>query len=83
MSTTAPITGITGQDGSSLAELLLAQGCKVHAPMWRALLINTKHQHPHLRLHCGDLTNSLNLTRLLAEVDSDEIYSLAAWSHVA
>jgi len=41
--------------------------------MWRALLLNTKHQHQHLRLHYGDLTKSLNLTRLLAEVSSDEI----------
>lgn len=93
MSRTALITGVTGQDGSYLAEFLLAQGYRVHGLKRRASLLNTQRidhiyedphaVHPHLTLHYGDLTDSLNLTRLLAEVEPDEIYNLAAQSHVA
>lgn len=93
MTKTALITGITGQDGSYLAEFLLAQGYRVHGLKRRASLLNTQRidhiyedphaQHPHLWLHYGDLTDSSNLTRLLAEVEPDEIYNLAAQSHVA
>lgn len=89
----ALITGVTGQDGSYLAEFLLAKGYEVHGIKRRASLFNTDrvdhiYQDPHepdprFRLHYGDLTDSSNLTRLLAEIEPDEIYNLAAMSHVA
>ena len=87
------ITGITGQDGSYLAELLLAKGYEVHGLKRRASSFNTDrvdhlYQDPHdedvrFRLHYGDLTDSTNLIRLLQEVRPDEVYNLAAMSHVA
>ena len=90
---TALITGITGQDGSYLAELLLAKGYEVHGIKRRASLFNTAridhiYEDPHhhdarLRLHYGDLSDSLGLTRIVAEVQPDEIYNLGAQSHVA
>jgi GDPmannose 4,6-dehydratase len=93
MSKTALITGITGQDGSYLAEFLLERGYRVHGMKRRASLLNTQRidhiyedphaEQPHLTLHYGDLTDSSNLTRVLAEVQPDEIYNLAAQSHVA
>lgn len=89
----ALITGITGQDGSYLAELLLEKGYFVHGVKRRSSLFNTGridhlYQDPHdpnlrLKLHYGDLTDSLNLTRIIQEVQPDEIYNLAAMSHVA
>ena len=89
----ALITGITGQDGSYLAELLLSKGYEVHGIKRRASLFNTAridhvYQDPHapdpaMRLHYGDLTDSSNLTRILAEVRPDEVYNLGAQSHVA
>jgi len=89
----ALITGITGQDGSYLAELLLEKGYEVHGIKRRASLFNTEridhlYQDPHdsekkLTLHYGDLTDSSNLTRIIAEVQPDEVYNLAAQSHVA
>src|SRR6056300_669392 len=88
----ALITGITGQDGSYLAELLLEKGYIVHGIKRRASLFNTDridhlYQDPHdikrrLHLHYGDLTDSLNLTRIIQEVQPDEIYNLGAMSHV-
>ena len=88
----ALITGITGQDGSYLAELLIEKGYKVHGIKRRSSLFNTDridhlYQDPHdpelrLRLHYGDLTDSLNLTRIIQEVQPDEIYNLGAMSHV-
>ncbi len=93
MTKTALITGITGQDGSYLAELLLSKGYQVHGIKRRASLFNTQridhiyedphNPNPHLRLHYGDLTDSSNLTRILSEVQPDEVYNLAAQSHVA
>ena len=92
MSKTALITGITGQDGSYLAELLLDKGYQVHGIKRRASLFNTDridhiyedpHDDPRLRLHYGDLSDSSNLTRILAETRPDEVYNLAAQSHVA
>ena len=90
---TALITGITGQDGSYLAEFLLEKGYEVHGIKRRASLFNTQridhiYQDPHsnhqqLKLHYGDLMDSSNLTRILAEVQPDEIYNLGAQSHVA
>jgi GDPmannose 4,6-dehydratase len=90
---TALITGVTGQDGSYLAELLLAKGYRVHGLMRRASSFNTDriehlYQDPHeenirLRLHYGDLTDGSQLGRLIHEVQPDEIYNLAAQSHVA
>jgi len=90
---TALITGITGQDGSYLAEFLLEKGYEVHGIKRRASLFNTAridhiYQDPHanhqrLRLHYGDLTDSSNLTRILSEVQPDEVYNLGAQSHVA
>ena len=90
---TALITGITGQDGSYLAELLLEKGYTVHGIKRPASSLNTGRidhifQDPHERnitlyLHYGDLTNSSNLTRILNEVRPDEVYNLAAQSHVA
>ena len=89
----ALITGITGQDGSYLAELLLEKGYEVHGIKRRASSFNTEridglYQDPHvdnrnLILHYGDLSDSSNLTRILQEVQPDEIYNLAAQSHVA
>ena len=90
---TALITGITGQDGAYLAEFLLAKGYKVHGVKRRASSFNTDridhlYQDPHekdvnLTLHYGDLTDSTNLIRIIQEVQPDEIYNLAAQSHVA
>lgn len=89
----ALITGVTGQDGSYLAELLLSKGYIVHGIKRRASLFNTDrvdhfYQDPHIDstrffLHYGDLTDSSNLTRLIAETQPDEIYNLGAQSHVA
>jgi GDPmannose 4,6-dehydratase len=88
----ALITGITGQDGSYLAELLLEKGYMVHGVKRRSSLFNTDridhlYQDPHdpnqrLKLHYGDLTDSLNLTRIIQESQPDEIYNLGAMSHV-
>ena len=90
---TALITGVTGQDGSYLAEFLLAKGYQVHGIKRRASLFNTArvdhiYEDPHVensrfRLHYGDLTDSSNLTRILSEVKPDEVYNLGAQSHVA
>jgi GDPmannose 4,6-dehydratase len=89
---TALITGITGQDGSYLAELLLEKGYMVHGVKRRSSLINTDridhlYQDPHeknvrFRLHYGDMTDSTNLIRIIQETQPDEIYNLAAMSHV-
>jgi GDPmannose 4,6-dehydratase len=89
----ALITGITGQDGSYLAELLLQKGYDVHGIKRRSSSFNTQridhiYQDPHspdprLTLHYGDLTDSSNLTRILREVEPDEVYNLGAQSHVA
>jgi GDPmannose 4,6-dehydratase len=89
----ALITGITGQDGSYLAEFLLEKGYEVHGIKRRASLFNTQridhiYQDPHapdprLSLHYGDLTDTSNLTRILRDVEPDEIYNLGAQSHVA
>ena len=89
---TALITGITGQDGAYLAELLLEKGYMVHGLKRRSSLINTAridhlYQDPHeknvrLKLHYGDLTDSTNLIRIIQETQPDEIYNLAAMSHV-
>jgi GDPmannose 4,6-dehydratase len=89
----ALITGITGQDGSYLAELLLEKGYEVHGTKRRASLFNTQridhiYQDPHvensnLKLHYGDLTDSSNLTRILKDIEPDEVYNLGAQSHVA
>jgi len=88
----ALITGITGQDGSYLAEFLLKKGYIVHGIKRRTSLFNTDridhlYQDPHeenvnLHLHFGDMTDSMNLTRIIQEVQPDEIYNLAAMSHV-
>jgi GDPmannose 4,6-dehydratase len=93
MTKRALITGITGQDGSYLAEFLLAKGYEVHGIKRRASLFNTQridhiYQDPHepdpkMTLHYGDLTDTSNLTRILAEVEPDEVYNLGAQSHVA
>jgi GDPmannose 4,6-dehydratase len=90
---TGLITGITGQDGAYLAEFLLAKGYSVHGVKRRASSFNTDridhlYQDPHerdvrLKLHYGDLTDSTNLIRIIQEVQPDEIYNLAAQSHVA
>jgi len=89
----ALITGVTGQDGSYLAEFLLGKGYEVHGIKRRASLFNTQridhiYQDPHsnhqrLKLHYGDLTDSSNLTRILSDVQPDEVYNLGAQSHVA
>ncbi|MBL4627962.1 MAG: GDP-mannose 4,6-dehydratase [Roseicyclus sp.] len=88
----ALITGITGQDGSYLAELLLGKGYEVHGIKRRASSFNTQridhlyqdpHENPNLRLHYGDLTDASNLIRILSEVRPDEVYNLGAQSHVA
>ncbi len=89
----ALITGVTGQDGSYLAEFLLAKGYEVHGIKRRASLFNTQrvdhiYEDPHVAqqrfvLHYGDLTDSSNLTRILQQVQPDEVYNLGAQSHVA
>jgi len=89
----ALITGITGQDGSYLAELLLEKGYTIHGLKRRASLFNTEridhiYQDPHVDdqrmiLHYGDLTDTSNLVRIIQEVQPDEIYNLGAQSHVA
>ena len=81
----ALITGITGQDGSYLAELLLEKGYEVHGIVRRSSLINTDridHIFKKISLHYGDLTDSSNLARIIKEVNPDEIYNLGAQSHV-
>ena len=88
----ALITGITGQDGSYLTELLLEKGYEVHGIKRRASSLNTDridhlYQDPHhpnqrLKLHYGDLTDSMNLTKIIQECQPDEIYNLGAMSHV-
>jgi GDPmannose 4,6-dehydratase len=81
----ALITGITGQDGSYLAELLLSKGYEVHGIVRRSSLINThriNHIYDNIRLHYGDLTDSTNLVRVIQQVQPDEIYNLGAQSHV-
>ena len=81
----ALITGITGQDGSYLAELLLEKGYEVHGIVRRSSLINTDridHIFEKISLHYGDLTDSSNLARIIKEVNPDEIYNLGAQSHV-
>lgn len=93
MSKKALITGITGQDGSYLAELLLEKGYEVHGIKRRSSQFNTQridhlYQDPHIenarfKLHYGDLTDSSNLTRIMQEVQPDEVYNLGAQSHVA
>jgi GDPmannose 4,6-dehydratase len=93
LSKTALISGITGQDGAYLAELLLAKGYRVHGIKRRSSLLNTDridhlYQDPHesdvrLTLHYGDLTDATNLIRIIQQVKPDEIYNLAAQSHVA
>ena len=93
MTKRALITGVTGQDGSYLAELLLEKGYEVHGIKRRASSFNTQrvdhiYQDPHqngsnFHLHYGDLTDSSNLTRIVAEVQPDEVYNLGAQSHVA
>ncbi len=92
MKKVALITGITGQDGAYLAELLLKKGYIVHGLKRRSSLFNTDridhlYQDPHvddrnLVLHYGDMTDSMNLTRIIQETQPDEIYNLAAMSHV-
>ncbi|MBS8269958.1 GDP-mannose 4,6-dehydratase [Halomonas litopenaei] len=89
----AIITGVTGQDGSYLAEFLLSKGYEVHGIKRRASMFNTQrvdhiYQDPHVEnqsfvLHYGDLSDSTNLTRIIQDVQPDEIYNLAAQSHVA
>ncbi len=89
---TALITGITGQDGAYLAELLLSRGYIVHGVKRRSSLINTQRidhlyedphvNHPNFILHYGDLTDATNLIRIIQETQPDEIYNLAAQSHV-
>ena len=88
----ALITGITGQDGAYLAEFLLKKGYEVHGLKRRASLFNTYridhlYEDPHfpstkLFLHFGDMTDSTNLIRLIKQIQPDEIYNLAAMSHV-
>src|SRR5882757_2856259 len=88
---TALITGVTGQDGAYLAELLLEKGYDVHGVMRRSSLFNTDRidhlhkeatDHSRFHLHYGDLTDSSNLIRLVQQTQPDEIYNLAAQSHV-
>src|SRR5215216_6240341 len=88
----ALITGITGQDGSYLAELLLSKGYEVHGIKRRSSLFNTQridhiYEDPHeknvrFHLHYGDLSDSTNIIRIIHEVQPDEIYNLGAMSHV-
>src|SRR6201996_1730098 len=92
MPKSALITGITGQDGSYLAEFLIGKGYQVHGIKRRSSSFNTDridhlYQDPHeenirLKLHYGDLTDATNLIRIIQEVQPDEIYNLAAQSHV-
>lgn len=92
MTKVALITGITGQDGAYLAEFLINKGYEVHGIKRRSSLFNTEridhlYQDPHVEnrsmiLHYGDMTDSMNLTRIIGEVQPDEIYNLAAMSHV-
>src|SRR5512133_1364490 len=92
MAKTALITGVTGQDGAYLSEFLLKKGYTVHGIKRRASMFNTEridhiYQDPHLEhrnfiLHYGDMTDSMNITRIVQEVQPDEIYNLAAMSHV-
>ncbi|MBT7426035.1 MAG: GDP-mannose 4,6-dehydratase, partial [Flavobacterium sp.] len=87
------ITGVTGQDGAYLSEFLLKKGYQVHGMKRRSSLFNTDridhlYQDPHVDnrnffLHYGDMTDSTNITRLIKEIQPDEIYNLAAMSHVA
>lgn len=93
MAKKALITGVTGQDGSYLAEFLLGKGYEVHGVKRRASSFNTQrvdhifqdpHEaQPHFFLHYGDLTDTSNLTRIMAEIRPDEVYNLGAQSHVA
>ena len=91
MAKTALVTGITGQDGSYLAELLISKGYHVHGIQRRASQVNTSrldniiknNDHKSLILHYGDLTDSANIFKIIKEVQPDEIYNLAAQSHVA
>ena len=93
MTKRALITGITGQDGSYLAEFLLEKGYEVHGIKRRSSSLNTQridhiyqdphHPDPKLILHYGDLTDSSNLTRVISQVQPDEVYNLGAQSHVA
>ena len=93
MTKKALITGVTGQDGAYLAEFLLGKGYEVHGIKRRASLFNTQrvdhiYEDPHVErqrfvLHYGDLTDSSNLTRILQQVQPDEVYNLGAQSHVA
>lgn len=93
MTKRALITGVTGQDGSYLSEFLLEKGYEVHGIKRRSSLFNTARidhlfedphvDNPRFRLHYGDLTDTSNLTRILAEVEPDEVYNLGAQSHVA
>lgn len=89
MNKVALITGITGQDGSYLAEFLLEKGYKVHGIIRRTSSYNTERidnalsQKENLKLHYGDLTDSSNLNRLISEIKPDEVYNLGAMSHVA
>ncbi|MBT6959497.1 MAG: NAD-dependent epimerase/dehydratase family protein, partial [Opitutae bacterium] len=83
----ALVTGITGQDGAYLAELLLDKGYEVHGIIRRSSSFNTNridhiYDNPNLTLHYGDLTDSVQLVKLLYELKPDEIYNLAAQSHV-
>ena len=89
----ALITGVTGQDGAYLSELLLAKGYEVHGIKRRSSSFNTDRidhlyqdphsEHPRFKLHYGDLTDSTNLIRIIQQVQPDEVYNLAAMSHVA
>jgi GDPmannose 4,6-dehydratase len=89
----ALITGVTGQDGSYLAELLLSKGYEVHGIKRRASMFNTHridhiYEDPHLKgarlkLHYGDLSDTSNLTRIIRDIEPDEVYNLGAQSHVA
>jgi GDPmannose 4,6-dehydratase len=90
---TALITGVTGQDGAYLSEFLLKKGYMVHGIKRRSSMFNTERidhiyedphvENRHFKLHFGDLTDSMNLTRIIQETQPDEIYNLAAMSHVA
>jgi GDPmannose 4,6-dehydratase len=92
MAKKALITGVTGQDGAYLSELLLSKGYEVHGIKRRSSLLNTEridhiYQDPHVekqrfQLHYGDLTDALNITRIIQDVQPDEIYNLGAMSHV-
>ena len=81
----ALITGITGQDGSYLAEFLLEKGYEVHGIVRRSSLINTHridHIYEKINLHYGDLTDSTNLVKIIQQIKPEEIYNLGAQSHV-